>query len=92
VEAVDIKVPRDLIELLGLKNTKSLEEHSKKLLAVELYLEGKISLGKAVELSDAGYDEFYGFLKERGHKIRIGPKTLHEAEQEYTIAKERLAP
>lgn len=92
MEAVDIKVPRDLIELLGLKNTKRLEEHSKKLLAIELYLEGKISLGKAVDLSDTSYDELYDFLKERGHKIRIGPKTLHEAEQEYAMAKERLTP
>jgi predicted HTH domain antitoxin len=90
MEAVDIKVPRDLIELLGLKNTKNLEQHSKKLLALELYLSEKISLTKAAELSDTNQEEFIKFLKERGHKIRIGPKTLQEAQQEYNALKERL--
>lgn len=90
MEAVDIKVPRDLIELLGLKNTKNLEQHSKKLLALELYLSEKISLTKAAELSDTNQEEFIKFLKERGHKIQIGPKTLQEAKQEYNALKERL--
>jgi len=88
MEAVDIKVPRDLIELLGLKNAQNLEQHSKKLLALELYLDQKISLGKAVELSGTNNDEFIDFLKERGHRIRIGPKTLQEAEREYNTLKE----
>lgn len=91
MEAVDIKVPKDLIELLGLKDTKKLEQHSKKLLTHELYHDQKISLGKAAELSDTTHDEFIHFLKERGHHIRIGPKTLQEANQEYQAVKERLA-
>lgn len=91
MEAIEIKVPRDLIELLGLENAKGVEKHSRLLLAIELYIDGKVSLGKAAELAGTPYDEFYGFIKERGHRIRIGPKTPEEAEKEYEAVKERLA-
>ena len=91
MEAIEIKVPRVLIEILGLKNVEGLERHSRIVLAVELYIERKVSLGRAAELAGVPYDEFYVFLKERGHKIRVGPKTLKEAEREYKVAKERLA-
>ena len=90
MEAIEIKVPRAFIEILGLKNVEGLERHSRIVLAVELYIEGRVSLGRAAELAGVPYDEFYVFLKERGHKIRIGPKTLKEAEREYKVAKERL--
>jgi len=90
VEAIEIKVPRAFIEILGLNNVEGLERHSRIILAVELYIEGKVSLGRAAELAGVPYDEFFAILKERGHKIRIGPKTLKEAEREYKVAKERL--
>lgn len=91
MEAIEIKVPRDLIELLGLENAKGVEKHSRLLLAVELYIDGKVSLGKAAELAGTPYDKFYGFIKERGHRLRIGPNTPEEAEKEYKAVKERLA-
>ena len=91
MEAIEIKVPRDLIELLGLENAESLGRHSRLLLAVELYIDRKVSLGKAAELAGIPYDEFYDFLKERGHKLRVGPKTPEEADNEYKAVKERFA-
>jgi hypothetical protein len=36
MEAIDIKVPRDLIQLLGLDDAEGLEKHSRQLLAVDL--------------------------------------------------------
>jgi len=36
MEAVDIKVPRDLIQLLGPEDAEGLERHSKLLLAVDM--------------------------------------------------------
>lgn len=90
MEAVEIKVPKEFIGILGLKDVKGLERHSRIILAVELYMEGKVSLGRAAELADVSYDDFWDFLKERGHKIRAGPKSLKEAEREYKVAKERL--
>ncbi|KPV65319.1 MAG: hypothetical protein AOA65_0264 [Candidatus Bathyarchaeota archaeon BA1] len=88
--AVEIRVPREFIEILGLKDVKGLERHSRMILAVELYMEGRVSLGRAAELADISYDDFWDFLKERGHKIRAGPKNLKEAQREYKVAKERL--
>lgn len=88
--AVGIKVPKEFIEILGLKDIEGLERHSRIVLAVELYVDGKVSFGRAAELAGVSYDEFFGFLKERGHKIRIGPKSLKEAKREYEVAKERL--
>lgn len=90
MEPIEIRVPRDLMELLGLENQKSLEKHSRMLLATELYLDEKVSMGKAAELAGTHYDEFYAFIKERGHKLRIGPKTPEEAERDYKAAKRRL--
>ena len=91
MEAIEIKVPRDLIQLLGLEDAEGLEKHSRLLLAVELYIDGKVSLGKAAELAGIPYDDFQAVVKERGHKLRIGPKTRAEAEKEYKAVKGRLA-
>lgn len=91
MEAIDIKVPRDLIQLLGLEDAEGLEKHSRILLAVDLYIDGKVSLGKAAELAGIPYDEFAVAVKERGHKLRVGPRTRAEAEKEYKVVKGRLA-
>jgi len=55
-------------------------------LAVDLYNDDRISPGKAAELADVSYDEFYTILKARGHKIRHGPITLEEVDEEYTAS------
>ena len=89
-KAVEIRVPREFIDILGLRDVEGLERRSRMLLAVELYMEGRISLGRAAELADVSYDEFWDSLRERGHKIRVGPKTLKEAEREYKATKEYL--
>ena len=83
MENVEIKVPRDLMKLLGHEDVDALERHSRLILAVELYNEGKVSLGRAAELADVSYEAFFQFLRKKGHKIRVGPKTLEEAELEY---------
>jgi predicted HTH domain antitoxin len=90
LENVKIRIPRDLMKLLGHKDVEDIERYSKLILAVELYNEGKVSLGIAVDLADVSYDSFFQFLREKGHKIRIGPINL-EAEKEYKKAIEHLA-
>jgi predicted HTH domain antitoxin len=61
------------------------------ILAIELYIGGKVSMGRAAELTDVSYDEFFRFLMEKSQRIRIGPRTLEEAEREYNETQERLA-
>lgn len=91
MEGAEISIPRAFMELMGLEDEDYLEHHSRIVLAVDLYNDGRISLGKAAELADVSYDEFYAILKARGHKIRIGPRTLEKAEEEYKAVKDQLS-
>ena len=49
-------------------------------LASVLYRDGKVSLGKAVEIADVGYEEMKKMLVERGIKLRRGVETSKEME------------
>ena len=90
MRAIEIKLPVELAEELGLESAKELESHARLLLAIDLYMSGKISLGRAAELAGLSYDEFWEALRERGLKIRVGPKSLEEARAEYEAAKRFL--
>ena len=46
--------------------------------AVELYGEGKISLGKACEISGLSYEEMKSLLLKSGVPIRRGPESVEE--------------
>jgi len=89
-KVVEVKVPEGFIEILGFKDVESLERHSRLVLAIESYMDGRVSLGRAAELAGISYDDFWSFLKERGLKIRAGPKSLKEAERDYSAAKRHL--
>jgi len=60
MRAIEIKLPAELAEELGLESAKELESHARLLLAIDLYMSGKISLGRAAELAGLSYDEFLG--------------------------------
>jgi len=49
-------------------------------IACTLYKEGKISLGKAVEIADVNYEEMKRMLVEKGIKLRRGAETGKEME------------
>lgn len=51
-------------------------------LASVLYDEGKISLGKAVEIASVDYEEMKKILVERGIKLRRGATTKKEMKSE----------
>lgn len=51
-------------------------------IASVLYKEGKISLGKAVEIAEVNYEEMKKMLVEKGIKLRRGAKTRKEMEEE----------
>lgn len=50
----------------------------KEKLAVELYKEGKVSLGKASEVADVSYEEMKELLAKNKVQIRRGPVSLKE--------------
>lgn len=51
-------------------------------LAVELYEEEKISLGRAAEIADLNYEEMKDKLFERDIEIRRGPESVEEMEED----------
>ncbi len=50
-------------------------------IATVLYKEGKISLGKAVEIADISYDDMKKILAEKGIKLRRGVNTKKELKE-----------
>ena len=60
--------------MLFLRVNKELREK----VAVELYKEGKISLGKACEISGLSYEEMKALLLREGIHIRRGPESVEE--------------
>ena len=90
MKVLEIKLLAELAEELGLKGARELEDHARLLLAIDLYMSGKVSLGRAAELAGLSYDEFWEALRERGLRIRVGPKSLEEARAEYEAAKRFL--
>ncbi len=51
-------------------------------IASVLYKEGKISLGKAVEVADVNYEEMKKIFIDKGIKLRRGATTKKEMEEE----------
>lgn len=53
------------------------------LIAIELYLDEKISIGKAAELSGIPFEEFIDELRKRKIKRLTGLKSVSEIEKEF---------
>jgi len=61
---VTVEVPEEVFELAGLPEGSS-SSRTTKLLALELFREGRISLGRAAELADVSVEEFMEFSAHR---------------------------
>jgi predicted HTH domain antitoxin len=56
--------------------------------AIDMYRKGKISLGRAAEISGVGFEKMKAILAERGIPINRGPESLSELQGEYSAAKD----
>lgn len=52
-------------------------------IAIVLYKEGKISLGKAVEIAGVDYEAMKRLLAEKGIKLKSGASTAKELKEEF---------
>lgn len=86
--SITVEIPSDLKKLSGL-TLQQLEELNKLLLAIELYLEGKISIGKAAELSGLKFDIFHDELQKRKIQRRVH-STREELDHELDEIKQFL--
>ncbi len=86
---ISVKVSKDLSDILGLESGEDIQKESRLLIALELYREGRISAGKAAEIADLPFDEFFKELKER--KMRLYTTlNIDELEEEESKAEKYL--
>ena len=65
METVNVKLPLELLRAGNLEES-SLSEEAARLLALELYREDKVSLGRAAELCQTQVAAFMGFAAKQG--------------------------
>jgi predicted HTH domain antitoxin len=65
MDSVDLQLPRDLVSAAKL-NDGNLSHEAAKLIALELFREGDISIGRAAELSRTPLAAFLDFARSHG--------------------------
>jgi predicted HTH domain antitoxin len=71
METVDVKLPPELLRMANLEGS-SLSQEAARLLALELYREDKVSLGRAAELCQTPLAAFMDFLRRSTVSPRYG--------------------
>ncbi|MGH9357566.1 MAG: UPF0175 family protein [Terriglobia bacterium] len=81
METVDIKLPSELVRVVNLEGS-SLSQETARLLALELYREDKVSLGRAAELCHTPVAAFMDFAARHGvPPLRYSFEDLEEERQ-----------
>jgi predicted HTH domain antitoxin len=86
MEEISVKVPRDLVRILKVRD-EDVPKLVRLYLAIELYREGKISLGKATEIAGVTKWEMLEILASKGIPIQYDVKDL---EKDIEILEEML--
>jgi predicted HTH domain antitoxin len=74
---VTVEIPEEVFELAGLAEG-STSGRTAKLLALELFREGRISLGRAAELAGVGVEQFMEFSAQREVSLHYAAEDLAE--------------
>jgi predicted HTH domain antitoxin len=81
METVDVKLPSELLRAANLQES-SLSQEAARLLALELYREDKVSLGRAAELCQTPLAAFMDFAAKHGvPPLRYSFEDLEEERQ-----------
>jgi predicted HTH domain antitoxin len=72
-----LDLPSDLVSVAGL-NEGDVSQEAAKLIALELFREDKISMGKAAELSRTPLEAFMQFAADHGVALHYGIAELEE--------------
>jgi len=81
METVDVKLPSELLKTANLEQS-TLSEEAARLLALELYREDKVSLGRAAELCQTPVAAFMDFAAKHGvPPLRYSLEDLEEERQ-----------
>jgi len=87
METQSLELPTDLLQLVGQLNGGDLAKQTAKLLALELFREDKISMGRAAELCHTPLAAFMEFAAEHEVPMHYGIAELEEDRR--TLAKLR---
>ena len=68
-----VEFSADVVKIIG---TKNLDSEVRLLTAIELYREGKVSLGKTAEIAGLNLREFLYELRKRGIPINYDPEEI----------------
>lgn len=79
VVKLHVEVPEDILLSIRLSK-KGMAKELKKITAMELYKEGKLSLGKASRLADLSLSDFIDFLGQ--HQVSLFDFTDEELQHE----------
>ncbi|MGB2621503.1 MAG: UPF0175 family protein [Candidatus Acidiferrum sp.] len=89
METVDVKLPSELLRVANLEGN-SLSQEAARLLALELYREDKLSLGRAAELCQTPLAAFMDFAAKHGvPPLRY---SFEDLEEERRTAERLAAP
>jgi predicted HTH domain antitoxin len=77
METVDVKVPAELLRVAGL-DSGDMPAETIRLLALELYREGKVSLGRAAELCRTPVEAFLNFASRHEVSLSYDSDDLEE--------------
>jgi predicted HTH domain antitoxin len=81
METVDVKLPSELLRVADLEQ-RNLSQEAARLLALELYREDKVSLGRAAELCQTPLAAFMDFAAKHGvPPLRYSFEDLEEERQ-----------
>ena len=81
METVDVKLPSELLRVANLEQ-RNLSEEAARLLALELYREDVVSLGRAAELCQTPLAAFMDFVAKHGvPPLRYSFEDLEEERQ-----------
>jgi predicted HTH domain antitoxin len=87
METKSLELPADLLQVVSQLNGGDLAKETAKLLALELFREDKISLGRAAELCHIPLEAFMEFAAEHEVPLHYGIAELEEDRR--TLAKLR---
>ncbi len=87
METKALDLPTDLLQVVSQLNAGDLAKETAKLLALELFRENKISMGRAAELCHTPLAAFMEFAAERGAPMHYGMAEFEEDQR--TLAKLR---
>ncbi len=77
MRTVRVEIPAELILAAGL-DTDNLSAEAARLLALELFREDRVSLGRAAELCDVPIERFMEFAGRHGAPLHYGADDLEE--------------